>query len=145
MKHSSSSRILVIALAVVVALWGALAHRPTARAADKAPAPAAAAPVTLPSLLSGKLYPPTLKAADVDASFQMVDLVDTQGKPGTYVTQGETATAGGETFLVAYFISVGPGQPAATMVAPGSTLRLAFINMRYVQAMVNPRAAVSAP
>lgn len=102
-------------------------------------------PTSLASLLSGKVYPPTLRAEQVDAAFQMVDLVDMQGKPGTYVTKGETASAGGETFLVTYFVVPVPGQPAAATVPSGSTLRLAFINMRYLQAMINPHSAVAAP
>ncbi len=157
MTRTSFSRISVIALLLTLAVCCLAAHRPAAQAAalpNKAaalppnitvpsPAAAAAAPATLPSLLSGKAYPAALKAGDVDASFQIVDLVDTQGKPGTYATKGETAAVGGETFLVAYFVAPVPGQPASPTIPAGATLHLAFINMRYVQAMLNPHSAVS--
>ncbi len=148
MTHSLLLRNSVIALLLALTLWAVTANRPAAHAAAPvlpAAGTASAAPVSLASLLSGKVYPPTLKADAVDASFQMVDLVDTQGKPGTYATKGETATVGGETFLVAYFVVPVPGQAASATVPSGATLRLAFINMRYLQAMVNPRPAVAAP
>ncbi len=148
MTRSLLLRNSVIALLLTTIVWGTAAHRPAALAApagDKSGGVSASAPVSLASLLSGKAYAPALKAADIDASFQMVDLVDTQGKPGTYVTKGETAAVGGETFLVAYFVVPVPGQPASLTIPTGATLRLAFINMRYVQAMLHPRSAVSAP
>lgn len=142
------SRISFVVFLLAFAALIVTAHRPAAHAApaaNKAPAPAAPAPASLADLLSGKAYPLTLKAEQIDSSFQMADLVDTQGKPGMYATRGETAAVGGETFLAAYFVVVAPGHPAAATVPPGSTLRLAFINMRYVQAMLNPRPAAAAP
>jgi len=148
MTRSLLLRNFAIPVLLIAAVCGMTASRPAAHAApaaDKADLPTAPAPASLASLLSGKTYPLTLKADQVDAAFQMVDLVDTQGKPGTYATKGETATVGGETFLVSYFVVPAPGQSATATIPPGSTLRLAFINMRYLQAMVNPHPAVAAP
>lgn len=148
MTHSLPARVFLGALLLTGAASGVASHRPAAQAAPAADKPSAA-PVnpsaSLANLLSGKTYAPTLKAEQIDASFQMVDLVDTQGKPGAYATKGETATVGGETFLVAYFAVPAAGQSASATIPSGSTLRLAFINMRYVQAMVNPRPASAAP
>lgn len=110
-------------------------HRPTAQAA------AATAPSLTPSLadaLGGKVYPVTLKAEQINGTFHMVDLVDTRGLPGTYATRGETVTLGGETFLVAYFFPVPQGQPQPQQPPPGATAHLAYINMHYVVAMLNP-------
>ncbi len=145
MTRTLFPRFGVVIFLLAVLVCGATARRPATQAAappDKpatAPVPASA---SLPSLLSGKAYPAALKAGDVDVSFQIVDLVDTQGKPGTYATKGETAAVGGETFLVAYFVAPVPGQPASPTIPAGATLHLAFINMRYVQAMLNPRSAL---
>lgn len=153
MTRTLFPRFGVVVSLLAVLVCGAAPPKPAAQAAAPAgkpatsPAPAtplpAPASASLPSLLSGKAYPAALKAGDVDASFQIVDLVDTQGKPGTYATKGETAAVGGETFLVAYFVAPVPGQPASPTIPAGATLHLAFINMRYVQAMLNPRSAVS--
>lgn len=152
MTRTLFPRFGVVVSLLTVLVCGATPHKPAAQTAappgKPATTPASAAPLpapasaSLPSLLSGKAYPAALKAGDVDASFQIVDLVDTQGKPGTYATKGETATVGGETFLVAYFVAPVPGQPASPTIPTGATLHLAFINMRYVQAMLNPHSAL---
>lgn len=152
MTRTSFPRFGVVISLLAVLVCGATPPRPAAQAAappgKPAISPASATPLpapasaSLPSLLSGKAYPAALKAGDVDASFQIVDLVDTQGKPGTYATKGETAAVGGETFLVAYFVAPVPGQPASPTIPAGATLHLAFINMRYVQAMLNPHSAL---
>jgi len=147
MTRSLFSRISAAVLLLTITAWSVTAHRPAVFAAPASDKISAASPntaVSLASLLSGKVYPSTLKAAQIDSAFQMVDLVDTQGKPGTYATRSETATVGSETFLVAYFVVADAGQPATTTIPPGSTLHLALINMHYVQAMTNPRPAVAA-
>jgi len=116
-------------------------HRPAAQAAT------ATAPSLTPSLadaLGGKVYPATLKAEQIDETFRMVDLVDAQGNPGTYATRGETVTLGGETFLVAYFFPVPAHQPQPQQPPPGGIAHLAYINMHYVVAMLNPHPVAPA-
>lgn len=133
---------LLIAAVLLCALVAVATHRPAARADDKA----APAPGTVAALLSGTPYPATLKAVLLDTPYRQVDLVDAQGKLGTYITKGDTTTAGGETFLVAYFAPPDPGTPAGTTAVPRTaTLHLALINMRFVQAMTNPRPVSFAP
>ena len=112
-----------------------------------AQAAAAATPsltLSLADALGGKTYPATLKAEQVDDTFRMVDLIDAQGKPGTYATRGETVTLGGEIFLVAYFFPAPLGQPQPQQPPPGAVARLAYINMHYVVAMLNPRPVLPA-
>lgn len=151
MIHSIPARFCAAVLLLSFAACGLALHRPAAHAAPaplSVKVPPAIAPTAIPltDLLSGTTYPSTLKGDQAGASFQKVDLVDTQGKPGTYLTKGETATVGGETFLVAYFAVPAPGQSAAAaLAAPGATLRLAFINMRYVQAMLPRPTPAAAP
>ncbi len=105
--------------------------------AKAAPAPLAATPAlgTVADLYAGKTYPLALKAEQFDPSYHLVFLVDGQGKPSQYATRGETAQAGGETFLVCYDVpvtnaSTHPAQPKA-----GSVGQLIFVNLRAVQAM----------
>lgn len=116
------------------ALLGLTATRLTPPA-KAAPAPPASAPGTVADLYAGKTYPLALKAEQFDPSYHLVFLVDGQGRPSQYATRGETALAGGETFLVCYDVPVTnaathPAQPKA-----GAVGQLIFVNLRAVQAM----------
>lgn len=113
-------------------LLSVTAHRPVALAAVSASS----------NFLSGRLYPATLRAEQFDATYQVLDLVDTQGKPGTYVTRGDTAAVGGETFLVAYFLPTTGGGTVPRQPQRGTTGQLFYINMHYVQAILNAHAVV---
>ncbi len=102
-----------------------------------APAPLAAAPApgTVADLYAGKTYPLALKAEQIGPTYHLVFLVDGQGKPSQYATRGETAQAGGETFLVCYDVPVTNAQSHPAQPKAGSVGQLIFVNLRAVQAM----------
>ncbi len=112
---------------------------------------AQAAPMPLPTktsggtadLFNGKTFPLTLMTDDIDTTYHLVAFVDAQGKPGTYVTKGETVTLGGETFVAAYAAPLldakGNFQPKS-----GETAVLTLINLRSVEAVVGIRPILPA-
>jgi len=120
------------------ALLGLTATRltPPAKAAPGATV-AAAAPTsgTVADLYAGKTYPLALKAEQFDPSYHLVALVDQQGRPSLYATRGETAQAGGETFLVCYDVPVTNAQTHPAQPKAGAVGQLIFVNLRAVQAM----------
>ena len=121
------------ALAGIGVGLAAMRLTPTAWAA---PGPAVTAPANpLTTMMDGKAYPLTLKAEQIDSSFHLVGLVDTQGQSSLYATRGETLTVAGETFWVCYSVPttnspIHPPQPKA-----GATANLIYINMRAVEAV----------
>ncbi len=129
------------ALLTTTLLGGALAGMGLVLAATRltptalaAPAPAVAAG-PMAEMLTGKTYPVTLKAEQIDSSYHLVGLVDAQGQSSMYATRGEMLTVGGETFLVCYNVAttnspVNPPQPKA-----GATANLIYIDMRAVEAI----------
>ncbi len=108
-------------------------HAQTATAATPAPATG-----PLADLLSGKTFPASLKSEQYDSTFHLVDLVDLQGKAGTYATRGAVVTIGSETYLAAYPVLFAPGSRSKALF-PGAGGDLALINLHSVQAMLNIR------
>ena len=96
-------------------------------------------------IFAGKAFPSTLPAAQIDSTFHFVDLVDAQGKPGTYATKGQTVTIGSETLLVTYAVPLTVAITRPARPQPGSTATLALINLRFVQAMLNFREVPQSP
>ena len=65
----------------------------------------------------------------------MVVLVDSQGRTSLYATQGETAAAGGETFLICYDVPVTNAKTHPPLPLAGATANLILINMHAIEAM----------
>lgn len=105
------------------------------------PAPPAGA---MADLYSGKMYPVTLKAEQIDSSYHMVALVDAQGRTSLYATRGETVAGGGETFLVCYDVPVTNSKTHPPLPQAGATANLIYINMHAVEAMTAVIAIPSA-
>jgi hypothetical protein len=138
-------------------LWLGISVRHSA--AQAAPVkPATPTPNSMADLLSGRLYPNTIKRSALIANYHLVSLIDAQGKPAVCATQGTLLTLGSETFLVAYLLPPPTPAPAADATTPPTTVpappadedaQLTLINMRYVQALggihdVPPPTAVPA-
>ena len=99
----------------------------------------------VPDLLTGKAFPATLPSAQIDGSFHFVDLVDAQGKPGTYATKGQTVPMAGETLLVTYAVPLTVALKNPARPQPDTTATLVLINLRFVQAILNIRDVPPAP
>ena len=107
---------------------------PAAHAAPIAVAPAVSA-APMAEMLSGKTFPRTLKAEQVDSTFHLVGLIDAQGQSNLYATRGETHAVGGETFLVCYSVATTNSPTRPPQPKAGATANLVFINLRAVQAL----------
>lgn len=153
MKHKTAVTIFLLAFCAYGALLTFGVKRPSAQAAPIA-MPVATRPATLMAagavsdILDGKTFPSTLTPDQINAGYHLVSIVDTQGKPGTYATKGETVTLGSETFLVAYFVPLtsGIGKPAQPKA--DATAQLGLINMRYITVLYDIRpvgGAVTTP
>ncbi len=125
-------------------LGGALAGMGMGLAATRLTPPVKAAPTVtaatpavgaMADLYSGKTYPLTLKAEQIDGAYHLVALVDAQGHGSLYATRGETAAAGGETFLVCYDVPVTDAKTHPPQPQAGTTANLIYINMHAVEAM----------
>ena len=105
-------------------------------------APAAAKPTSVAAagpmgdLFAGKTFPLSLPAEKMDGSYRLVALVDAQGKPNLYATQGQTTSAGGETYLVAYEVTLtDPKTSPIPQPKPGTSGQIIFIDLHAIQAM----------
>ncbi len=109
---------------------------PPAQAAPVPAKPAAAAANPLGDLFAGKPFPLTVSAEQMNAGYHLVALVDAQGKPSLYATLGQTTSAGGETYLVAYEVTLtDPKTNPIPQPKPGTTGQVIFIDLHAVQAM----------
>ena len=107
---------------------------PPVQAAPPASKPAAANP--LGEMFAGKSFPLSLPAEKMDSSYRLVALVDAQGKANLYATQGQTISAGGETYLVAYEVTLtDPKTGTAPQPKPGTSGQIIFIDLHAIQAM----------
>lgn len=145
----SKAAVVVLGVAIIGGLTGLSAKRHRALAAPAAvtvpsgaPLMTAAGPMT--DILSGRAFPTTLTSQQISTSYHLVSIVDTQGKPGTYATKGETVTLGSETFLAAYFVPLTSGVGKPPEPKPDETAQLGLINMRYITVLYNIHA-VGAP
>ncbi len=139
MRHKTTVTVSLLAFCLCGALLTLGVKRPAAQAA-----PAAVnAPVS--DILDGKTFPNTMKTEQFDTSYHIINLVDMQGKPGAYLTRGDTVTMGGESFLVAYYTNMTSGIAALPQPKPGENAMLALINMHYVQAITGIHALAPLP
>lgn len=107
---------------------------PPVQAAPIAVKPAAAS--AMADLFAGKSFPLSVPAEKMDGSYRLVALVDAQGKPNLYATQGATTSAGGETYLVAYEVTLtDPKAGVAPQPKPGTSGQVIFIDLHAIQAM----------
>ena len=105
--------------------------------------PALAAPVAKPAaaaspladLFSGKAFPLTRTAEELDTRYHLVALVDSQGKPNLYATRGETTSAAGETYLVCYEVTLTDPKVGTPQPKPGTTGQIIYINLHAIQAI----------
>lgn len=133
MRQKKTMTAALLGGALAVAGLGLAATRLTP-AAKAAPTPTAAtAPVA--DLFAGKAYPLTLKAEQIDPSYHLIALVDGQGQISRYATRGDTAAAGGETFLVCYDVPLTNAKTPPPQPQAGTTGALLYVNMRAVEAM----------
>ena len=86
-------------------------------------------------LVAGRTFPVTLKAEQIDSSYHLIALVDGQGQISRYATRGETAAAGGETFLVCYDVPLTNAKTHPPQPQAGTVGALLYVNMRAVEAM----------
>ena len=135
------NRILIIMLTGGILAIGGLGLTllqtiPPVQAAPAAAKPAATAASPMADLFAGKSFPLSVPAEKMDSSYRLVALVDAQGKPNLYATQGATASAGGETYLVAYEVTLtDPKTGTAPQPKPGTTGQIIFIDLHAIQAM----------
>jgi hypothetical protein len=97
--------------------------------------PAAAAASPLGDMFSGKTFPLTVSIEQMNAGYHLVALVDAQGKANLYATRGETTAAGGETYLVAYEVTLTDPKEGPPEPKPGTIGQIIFIDLHAVQAM----------
>ena len=138
MKQKTAMTTALVGAALLGGLLGLGLTRltPTAKAA-----PAVTADSPMAEALAGKAYPSILRADQIDSTYHLVELVDAQGKADTYATKGELVAAGGETFLVTYYVALTSGTAARPpQPKADATAQLTLINLRSVQAMgaINP-------
>ena len=132
-KTTVTATLLGGALAGMVLGLTATRLTPMAKAA---PTPVTAtAAGTAADLLEGKTYPVTLKAEQFDSTYHILALVDAQGQISRYATRGETASLGGETFLVCYDVPLTDAKTHPPQPQAGAVGNLIYVNMRAVEAM----------
>lgn len=104
---------------------------PRAHAAEPA-APASAS--ALAEQIAGKAGPPESISPDtIPADYRLIRLVDTSSRVGFYVTRGDTISAGGQTFLLAYQVSLFNDADGIQKIARGQTLWLALVNTSTIE------------
>ncbi len=109
---------------------------PPVQAAPVAAKPAAVAANPMADLFAGKSFPLSLPAEKMDSSYRLVALVDAQGKANLYATQGATTSAGGETYLVGYEVTLtDPKTSPIPQPKPGTSGQIIFIDLHAIQAM----------
>lgn len=140
MKQKSLLTITLLGATVAGALIGLSATRitPLANAAPLKPAGETAAAhgaAPLAEALSGKTYPLTLAADKIDSSYHLAALVDAQGKASSIATRGETVTAGSETFLICYDVTLTNSATRPPQPKAGTTGNLLYVNLHAVQAI----------
>ena len=131
-----TSTALLVGISIAAGALGMTLVRllPPAQAAPPAAKPAAASPMA--DLFAGKSFPLSLPAEKMDSSYHLVALVDAQGKANLYATQGATTSAGGETYLVAYEVTLtDPKTGTASQPKPGTSGQVIFIDLHAIQAM----------
>ncbi len=137
MKRNSLVTVLLTGSILAIGAFGLTRVRlmPPVQAAPVAAKPIAAAS-QMADLFAGKSFPLSLPAEKMDSSYHLVALVDAQGKPNLYATQGATTSAGGETYLVAYEVTVtDPKTGVPPQPKPGTSGQIIFINLHAIQAM----------
>ena len=138
MKRSNALMIMLIGSIAAGALGTTFVRlTPPAQAAPVPAKPAAAVAANpLGDLFAGKPFPLTVSAEQMNAGYHLVALVDAQGKPSLYATLGQTTSAGGETYLVAYEVTLtDPKTNPIPQPKPGTTGQVIFIDLHAVQAM----------
>ncbi len=130
-----------LVLTLGAGLLGLTARRPAAQAAPAARA--AANPMA--DLLSGRLYPTTLKRDALAPAYHFITLLDGQGIPAECATKGDVVQIAGETFLVAYRLFDAPKPTLADAAPAPPDAQLTLINMHYVQAMGGIRDSPTPP
>ena len=135
MKRNNILTAALLGSAVAAGAVGVTLGRltPTALAAPVAKPAAAASP--LADMFSGRSFPLTLKAEQIDPSYHLVALVDAQGKPSLYATRGETTAAAGETYLVCYEVTLTDPKSGAPQPKPGTLGQIIYIDLHAIQAM----------
>ncbi len=139
MKQNSTLTVILTGGSLVIGMLGLTLLRtmPPALAAPAAAKPAAAASANpMADLFAGKSFPLSLPTEKMDGSYHLVALVDAQGKANSYATQGATTSAGGETYLVAYEVTLtDPKTGVAPQPKPGTSGQIIFIDLHAIQAM----------
>lgn len=101
-----------------------------AHAAETAAVTALAAGTGFAAQIAGKSGPAESISPDtIPAGYRLIRIVDTSSRVGFYVTQGETLSVGGQTFLLAYQVTLFSDADGIQKIARGQTLWLALINM----------------
>ena len=130
--------ILLIGGSMAAGALGMTAVRltPPVQAAPPAAKPGVVAANPMADLFAGKPFPLFVPAEKMDSSYRLVALVDAQGKANLYATQGATTAAGGETYLVAYEVTLtDPKTSPVPQPKPGTSGQIIFINLHAIQAM----------
>jgi len=138
MKQSSAWTVMLTGGILVIGALGLTLLRtmPPVQAAPVAAKPAAVAASPMADLFAGKSFPLSVPAEKMDGSYHLVALVDAQGKPNLYATQGATTVAGSETYLVAYEVTLtDPKTSAVPQPKPGTSGQIIFIDLHAIQAM----------
>ncbi len=138
MKPSNTLTLMLTGGILTVGAFGMALMRltPPAQAAPSAAKPVAPSASPLGDLFSGKSFPLSVTAEQMNAGYRLVALVDAQGKASLYATQGATTSAGGETYLVAYEVTLtDPKTSPIPQPKPGTTGQIIFIDLHAVQAI----------
>jgi hypothetical protein len=82
----------------------------------------------------GKAGPAESLSPDtIPADFRLLRLVDASSRVGFYVTHGDTLSAGGQTFLLAYQVALYTDADGVQKIARGQDMSLALVNMSSVE------------
>lgn len=152
---SKTGTLLLVSVGMTAGALGMTFVRlmPPVQAAPVAAKPAAAVANPMADLFAGKSFPLTVPTEKMDGSYHLVALVDAQGKPNLYATQGATTSAGGETYLVAYEVTLTDAKTnPIPQPKPGTSGQVIFIDLHAIQAMGGivpiqpvPPAPITAP
>jgi hypothetical protein len=123
----------VVAVVALGLIWMRLT--PPALAAPVAKPAAVTAASPLADLFAGKPFPLTVPTEQIDSTYHLVALVDAQGKPSLYATQGATTAAGGETYLVAYEVTLTDPKEGTPQPKPGTIGHVIYIDLHAIQAI----------
>lgn len=138
MKRNRTLIVMLTGGSLVIGTLGLTLLRtmPPVQAAPAAAKPAAVAANPMADLFAGKSFPLSLPTEKMDGSYHLVALVDAQGKANSYATQGATTLAGGETYLVAYEVTLtDPKTGVASQPKSGTSGQIIFINLHAIQVM----------